>query len=187
LAFGGVIASGKSTLADKVAFELAIPAISSDRTRKELSGVSAETTLRAPAWADAYSEEATSKVYAEVFRQARVVLSSGRSVVLDASFRTRALRAAARTLGLETGAPFTFIECRADEAVLRARLEARAKLPSVSDGRVELLDPFLAAYESADELAPSEHVVVDTAGDITQSLDLLRRAGVTGPAGKPER
>lgn len=187
LAFGGMIASGKSTLADKAAFELAIPAISSDRTRKALSGVSAETRLGAPAWADAYSEDATSKVYAEVFRLARVVLSSGRSVVLDASFRTRAVRAAARTLALETGASFTFIECRARESVLRERLATRAKGPSVSDGRLELLGTFQAAYERVDELAPSEHVVVDTGGDLTQSLDLLRRAGVTGPAGKARR
>ena len=97
------------------------------------------------AWTGAYDPRFTEEVYAEVLRRARVVLDSGRPVVLDASFRTPAMRGAARRLATERGLPFRMVECRAAREVCRTRLRARASGQSVSNGRLEVFDAFATA------------------------------------------
>jgi hypothetical protein len=90
------------------------------------------------------------------------VLASGRSVVLDASFRARAQRRAARELAAKHGVQFTFVETHAPDDVLRSRLAERAKSPSLSDGRIEVFDAFRARYEPVEEMPAFEHVRIDT-------------------------
>jgi aminoglycoside phosphotransferase family enzyme/predicted kinase len=182
IAVGGLIATGKSTLAEALAAELAVVVISSDRTRKFLKGVALEQELHAAPWEGAYTEELTEQVYTELFRQASVVLASGRSVVIDASFRTRKLRDQARALAARAGVPFVLVECRAPEALLRARLSERASGPSISDGRLEILGDFSARYEAVGELEPKQHVVVDTSAGLELSLEVLRRSGIAPDA-----
>lgn len=178
IAVGGLIASGKSSVAEALGAEIAAPVISSDRTRKaELSG-ELTAPVHVAAFREEYSEERTERVYAEVMRRARVVLASGRSVVIDASFRTRWQRSLARSLALELGVPFSFVECRAPEPRLRERLERRARGPSVSDGRLEIFDAFVRSYEPVTELSDRERVVLDTAGTLASSLAALRASGL---------
>jgi uncharacterized protein len=172
-AVGGSIASGKSTVAEALATRLGAPLIGSDETRKRLLGVDSRTPLHHGAWQEAYGPDVTERVYADVFARARVVLESGRSVVLDASFRRRADREAARRLSSSTDAAFAFIECRVPEQVARARLAERARGPSVSDGRLEIYEAFSATYEPVTELAPGEFLALDTSGSIEQSLTRL--------------
>jgi hypothetical protein len=70
--------------------------------------------------------------------------------------------------------PFRFIECRADEATTRARLVTRAREQAVSDGRSELFDTFRANFEPVMELAPDDHVVLDTTGSLDEVMAALR-------------
>src|SRR5207245_342793 len=114
IAVGGVIASGKSTIAQLIGSMTSAPIIDADRTRKSLLGVEPTTRMNDRAWSGAYADDVTERVYGELFRRARAVLSSGRPVVLDASFRSRALRDEARALAREHHVPFYFVECRAD-------------------------------------------------------------------------
>jgi uncharacterized protein len=177
VAVGGMIASGKSSLAEAIGKRLGAPVISSDAIRKRVLGVEPTTRLAHAAWQGAYSPDKQQNVYAEVLRRARVVLESGRSVVLDATFRRRADREAARNLGVDVGASFCFIECRTSSAVARARLEARARGPSESDGRLEIYDELAASQEAVTELSGQEHLQIDTSGSLEQSLAALLRAG----------
>jgi len=177
IAVGGSIASGKSSLADAVGRSLGVPVISSDVIRKRLLGLEPTTRLEHGAWQGAYSPDRHRDVYTEVLRRARVVLESGRSVVLDATFRRRADREAARELARACGAGFGFIECRTSDAIARARLEARARGPSESDGRLEIYAELAASQEPVTELAASEHVRVDTSGSLEESLAALARVG----------
>jgi uncharacterized protein len=177
IAVGGLIASGKSTLARALAADLALPWISSDRVRKYLCGVEPTTALSDAAFDASYSEEFSARVYTEVLRRAEVVLRSGRSVVLDASFRSRAARAGARALASRLDTPFILLECRAPLDVSRARLAERAKHPSESDGRSEIFDDFVARYEPITELDEGEHFVVDTSGSVNHALSALRSRG----------
>ncbi|MGE0552845.1 MAG: AAA family ATPase [Gemmatimonadales bacterium] len=183
VAVGGIIASGKSTAARHLGRHLGGPVIDSDRTRKHLAQVGPTDPLPEEPWAGAYTESMTARVYEEVFRRARAVLQSCRPVVIDASFRSRADRRAARALAQQSGARFHFIECQAPLGVCRARLEKRALGPSVSDGREEILQAFVSRFEPVDELPPEEHIRIDTTGPFEANLARLRAAIPGWPTG----
>jgi predicted kinase len=174
VAVGGVIGSGKSTIADRIGGELTAAVIEADRTRKDMLGVAATHNLREGAWSGAYDPAFTDQVYGEVFRRASAVLSSGRPVVLDASFRSREMRAAARALADMHDAPFLFVECRAPHETCRRRLVERAQTTSVSDGRLEIFDAFCARFEPVEEFTPAEHVPLDTSRSVDASVAVLR-------------
>ncbi|HKO94090.1 MAG TPA: AAA family ATPase, partial [Polyangiaceae bacterium] len=89
-----------------------------------------------------------------------------------------AARAAARELAVRHGVPFVLLECRVPLDVTRARLLGRAQGPSESDGRSQIFDDFAARFEPITELDPSEHVIVDTGGNLEQSLAQLRARGL---------
>ncbi len=174
VAVGGHIASGKSTVAAHLAAEMAAPVVESDRTRKHLLGVRPTRPVHEGAWSGAYDPRFTADVYAEVLRRAGAVLDSGRPVVVDASFRSARQRADVRDLARARGLRFAFVECRAAPEVCRARLRRRALGPSVSDGRLEIFDDFVARWEAVTELPPEEHIVLDTARPLSESLVALR-------------
>ena len=172
VAVGGLIASGKSTLSGHLGERLAAPVISSDRTRKQMANRSPMDFRQEPLWQGIYSPEQTEKVYAELMRQARVALDSGRSVILDASFRTEAYRNAAQKIALDSGVPFRFLECRVDPEICRSRLRQRESEPSISDAREALFEDFLQKWEP-DE-SQENHVVVDTTRPFEETFDMLR-------------
>ncbi|MCA9710558.1 MAG: AAA family ATPase [Myxococcales bacterium] len=183
IAVGGIIASGKSTMAAHLGWEMSAPVVEADRTRKQMLGVKVTRPVHEGSWQGAYDPAFTEEVYAEVFRRARVVVESGRPVLVDASFRGRALRGRARALAQDLGVPFRMIECRVDPELARARLRERATQASVSDGRLEIFDDFVARWEPVQELPPAEHLVVDTSRPIAQSLAEVREVVRTWPPG----
>lgn len=173
LAVGGIIASGKSTLADALGADLGVPVISSDRTRKALLGVEPTAPLSHEPWQRAYAPGLTLEVYEELMRLGRLVLESGRSVVLDATFASRQSRAMVRAMAHALSVPFCFVECRAPHDVARARLRERARGVSVSDGRLEIFEEFLARYEAVTELDSAEHFVADTTVELAENIRRL--------------
>lgn len=178
---GGLIASGKSTVAEALADELSCPIVDADRTRKHLLGVPESRRLNDPAWHGAYTEETTERVYEELVRRADVVLASGRPVVVDASFRSRALRGRVRALAAARGVPFFFVECRAPLDECRRRVAARREGPS--DGRLEIFDDFARRFEGVEELAAPEHLALDTTRPSQESIAAFREHVATWPRG----
>ncbi len=177
IAVGGLIASGKSTIADALSSELGAPVVETDRTRKHMVGARPTDKLYDGAFRGAYDPAFTVRVYDEVYRRAGRVLESGRPVVLDASFRTPKMRDRAKQLALTRGVPFTMIECTTPLETSRARLVERARRgPSVSDGRLEIFDDFVASYApvAEGELAEGEHVTVRTDRPVSECLRELR-------------
>lgn len=176
LAVGGVMGSGKSTIAERLAEELGAPVIAADRVRKAMLGVEPTQALDTAPWSGAYDPVLTDRVYAEVLRSAEVVLCSGRSVVLDATFRSLAWRTAVRQLAASHPVPFRFVECKAPRDVCLRRLAERERTPSVSDGRRDIFDAFSERFEPVRELEPEEHVVVNTTEPIGTTLQRVRSA-----------
>lgn len=174
VAVGGIIASGKSTIAEHIGAEMSAPVVEADRTRKGMLGVEATQRISDSAWSGAYDPSFTEKVYAEVLRRAAVVLESGRPVVIDASFRSADMRRAARELAVHHNVPFRFVECRAPADVCRTRLVVRERTHAVSDGRLAIFDDFCARFEPVKELLPTEHVVVDTTKLLDETTSRLR-------------
>jgi predicted kinase len=167
---GGLLASGKSTVARLIADRISADVLSADEIRGDLFEEGA---------ADAFVPGFSATVYAEVLKRARASLESGRPVVLDGTFRSRGTREAARRLAIDHGVPFLFVECRADPETCRARLRRRERERG-QPGWVAMLEAFLELWEPVDELREDEHVVLDTTGPPEalegRGLDLAERA-----------
>jgi hypothetical protein len=59
----------------------------------------------------------------------------------------------------------------------------RQKTESVSDGRLEIFDDFAARWAPVEELAPGEHLVLDTTGPAAQTVAELRGRLPSWPEG----
>jgi len=164
VAIGGLIASGKSTTARRLRGMLNCACVDTDRTRKQLLGQQVLTPIRSAPFSGAYDEAFSARVYDEVFRRAEVVLNSGRSVIIDASFRTAATRAQIATLAKQCGVPSYFVNCSVPRDVALNRLHERAKTNSVSDGRVEVYDEFADSWHPPDPNEVQRYLQLDTSG-----------------------
>lgn len=183
VAVGGVIASGKSTVADALGDRLSAPVIDADRTRKHLLGLGPTVHDASAPFEGPYSQRMTDRVYAELMLRASTVLESGRPVVLDASFRSEEMRRAARDLAAEHGVPFLMVECQTRPEVCRERLVRREREAHVSDGRLAIFEAFAARVEPMMELTRSERLVVDTERPLEITLAELDDHLRTWPAG----
>jgi len=168
-----MMASGKSPLSERLSLRLGFPRLSGAAVRGRLA--QRATRAGAPPLSG-FAGEATDEVYAAVLRAAGDVLASGRTVVIDATFPTRALRSELRALVRSLGAEPRFVECRVDETVVRRRLEARARAQRRDEGEwLALLDRFLEAWEPVDELPRAQHLVIDTTRDPRACLETVER------------
>jgi predicted kinase len=170
---GGLMGTGKSTLARMLGEALGAVVISSDATRKRLAGLDPAQPVPAAFGADIYSAEWSARTYAALLAEARAALAAGRSVVLDASFARQAQRLEAERVGRETGATVRFVEAVCPEEVVMARLARRwrqrvaaAGAPAqASDGRPELYAAQAATWEPFDAARETgvAHLWLDTA------------------------
>jgi len=102
------------------------------------------------------------------------VLSSGRPIVLDASFRTVAMRDGARSLAAKHAVPFVLVECSAPRDLIRKRLAERESSGGhESDARTDLLEEFEKRFEPIDEIPSSEHLRLNTSGRPDEIRELL--------------
>lgn len=166
VAVGGLVACGKSTTARSLAEALGAERLAADEVRAE---------LHADGHPEAFVPGFSAEVYDELFRRAGAALEHGSPVVLDGTFRNRALRARARQLAAAHGVPFRFVECRAGEERCRERLRQRAD----SSAWLELFENFLPLWEPPDELPAQERVVLDTSGgpELAPDAAVLKLSG----------
>ncbi|MCB0358503.1 MAG: AAA family ATPase, partial [Bdellovibrionales bacterium] len=179
IATAGLMGVGKSSIAEGLAQLLSLSVIATDAVRHEVFAdqFAAPDAGRSAFGAGLYTADARGAVYEAVRAKVSAELSQGRSVIVDASFSEQDERSRMRALGREHGAKTLFIHCVLDDAVLRERLRKRsaahAETPSLSDGRIELLDSQKAAFA---EFAPDEPVVVvDTSQEIAEQLRAVFR------------
>ena len=172
----GLMGTGKSFVARGLAGCLKTRVLHSDVLRKELAGVPSTQRHHEPWGTGLYDEERSDATYQELHRRARARLGAGRSVILDASYRSRGWRHGARQVARECGVPFLAVECVAPEEVLRQRLEARLRRMGVpSDGRWELFHQQQEAFEPVTEIPGEEHLVVETGGSREETQARVQR------------
>lgn len=162
-AIGGLSGSGKSTVAAAVAHATgAAPGariLATDRIRKRMAGISPETRLPP----SSYTKESSSRVYAELYKQARLILESGYSAIADAVFSKQEERARVEQCAVQVGVPFKGIWLEAKADTLITRVEARRGDPSDA-GK----DVVLAQLEWQAE--PVEWVVVPAGGTLNETV-----------------
>jgi uncharacterized protein len=155
----GLPATGKTTLARALAGHLGLVHLSSDVMRKQLAGLRATQHRFEGFERGLYSRAHSARTYAALRRRAARYLRRGQSVVLDASYGQPRERRALHGLARRTGARLVVLVCRADEAVLCARLSARAREPgNASDARLELWPALRAAFVEPDENCQTQSV-----------------------------
>lgn len=184
MAVGGGVASGKSTVSAALAARLAVPRIEADRVRASLLNDSSDPVLHEAHWAHGLAPGFEDEVYAELFRRAAAVLDSASSLLLDACFPRARHRRAVRELALQRGYGFVFVECRADAATIRSRL-AKRDSASGRTGWQQIHRDLARRWEPADELAPEEHIVLDTGQPPQATAALLAQRFPLGDA-RPE-
>jgi len=161
---GGVVGTGKSTVAAALADAVGGVVISSDRVRKQLAGLPPSARIRAPLDQGIYAPDAVERTYAALFERARPIVASGRVAILDATFSRRRHRAMAADLAAELGVRQRTIEVRCAAEIARERLARReAEGSDASDAGPSFYERSVAHFEP---LAVSEpHQVVHTDAD----------------------
>jgi len=179
VAIGGLSGSGKTTIAEALAAHVGAPPgariVESDRIRKAMHGVAAETRLPE----EAYRSEVSERVYSEMARKAGLILSSGGSVVADAVFDREEDRTRMEQVVKDSALPLLGIWLDVSPDVLRRRIGERRGGPS--DATVDILsrqlqrDPGTIAWRRLD----AAHKPKETVQTI---LDLLRPRAQPGGA-----
>ncbi|OHV66019.1 aminoglycoside phosphotransferase [Mesorhizobium sp. LCM 4577] len=137
VAIGGLSGSGKTTVAEAIAAQIGAPPgariVESDRIRKAMHGVPAETKLPDKAYRPGVSE----RVYRQIAWRSELILAEGGSVVADAVFDRSEDRDRIERAASEADVPFAGFWLAADPSVLWRRVSERRGGPS--DATVDIL------------------------------------------------
>ena len=150
IAVGGLIGTGKSTLAKALAEKQQSVLLRSDAIRKELAKGSLKLIFRRGIFKGLYSPAFTRHTYRTMFSRAEKFLKQGRNVILDASFSKKLFRKQLIILARKTNSDFQFIETILPEGLILKRLKQRPK--GISDAGPQLLAPFKKNYEPPIEI-----------------------------------
>ena len=163
----GYAGSGKSALAQALVEAGGMLRLRSDVERKRLAGLAAEASSGSDLNAGLYGADMTRQTYAELARLARLVLTAGWPLAIDATHRCRWQRDLLRALAADCGVPCLIVACRADAEVLRHRVMRRAaRGGDASEADLAVLEAQLADAGGTDAIAADEPALwVDTGGE----------------------
>ena len=137
----GLMGTGKSFLASKLALRLGIQSLRSDVIRKLSLGFTNLEHSLDKYREGIYTRESSDKVYSMMLDEAGRRLSRREHVIIDASFQKLSHRIAARRLARKHKAKILLIHCITPDNIIHARLIERIqRLEEPSDGRWELLN-----------------------------------------------
>ncbi|MEI6414069.1 MAG: AAA family ATPase [Pseudomonadota bacterium] len=142
----GVTGSGKSYLARPLAAELGALHVRSDVERKRLFGLSPLARSLSGLQTGLYTPEASARTYARLREIAAILLETGLSVVVEATFLRAGHRAVFQALAERWGVGYRCLSISAPEALLRERVVGRlASGLDPSEATLEVLDQQLGS------------------------------------------
>jgi uncharacterized protein len=173
--FCGMIASGKSTLAQSFAGRHGYPYYNTDRVRKELAGIEAVSRQAEEYDRGIYSREFSRLTYREMLERAAVDMAAGsRAVVLDGSYHSREEQDRLREFARQKNAECFFIYCWCSDEEVERRLAIRARDPqAVSDGRWEIYQQQKKFFQVPDEQPPCGLIRLNTEKPVQELLEEL--------------
>ena len=191
VATSGVSGSGKTTIAGKVAAALDAVRLRSDVERKRLAGMAAtDRSCDATQEKVLYSPEATLRTYTRLAELARLILTAGTGVVVDAACNRRWERRMLADAARMAGVPLVWVSLEVPMEVALARVAARqAAGGDASDASADVVRAQYAAREPIlpDEFTrtpggkPSESLVTITENEL-EDPEFIQRlaAGLVG-------
>jgi aminoglycoside phosphotransferase family enzyme/predicted kinase len=187
LLLGGLMGTGKSTIAQALRQQLGWALFSSDSIRKQLAHLD-PTKPQADAFNQGlYSSAWTAQTYAALREHTATLLAESRSVILDASFLRRADRQALEHIATSSGAKVLFVECVCPREIALWRLAQRwrirqessghslASTSFASDGRPDLYDAQSTLQETfaAQEEAGVRHIQIPTTSPLPVCIEQI--------------
>jgi len=170
IAIGGLSGTGKSTLAGKLAPEIGgAPGarwLRTDVLRKRLAGPAPEERLPP----DAYTPEASARLYRCLLDEAGAMLEAGRSVVVDGVFARADEREGVTSVAQARQTAFTGLWLDAPESLLETRVKARIGDASDADTAV------VRIQQAYDVGALDAWQRIDASGSVEAVVEVARRA-----------
>jgi aminoglycoside phosphotransferase family enzyme/predicted kinase len=162
IVIAGLPGTGKTSIARAIAGELGLRVVSSDAVRKSLFEIRDKYEFGA----GPYGSDASVITYRTMIERGREFLRIDDGVVLDATFRSAADRALARTMAEAACASFRIIECKLSSEAVRERLKRREeRREGLSDANWEI---YLSQSSEYDAIDPGyrSHLELDTSRDL---------------------
>ena len=125
---GGLPGTGKSTLALGIGARDHSVTIASDVLRGDTRVATSHEAALSSGTDHRYSDRAVSAIYLEALGRAESALGRGHTVVLDASWQSKAMRAAARAVAERVSCDIVELRCVASSRVTDARIVERARV-----------------------------------------------------------
>jgi len=146
IVIGGIIGTGKSTLARSLSEALGAVWLRTDEIRL---GAFATHRRRGQGFSEGlYAPRVSELVYRRLIRQARAAVRQGRSVLCDGTFSKVAGRMALRAIARRHGASFHFFECVVPRSVALRRIARRYTSGSdISEARPQHYDRLRRGFE----------------------------------------
>ena len=145
---GGLIGTGKSTLARSLARAFGATWLRTDEIR--LREFASTRRRRQGFGGGLYAPHVSELVYQRLIRRAEQLIRQGRSVVCDGMFAKAVGREQLRTIAQAHGASFHFFECVVPRVVALRRIARRyAKGRDLSEAKPEHYDRLARGFESA--------------------------------------
>ena len=171
----GLIASGKSTLAQAFADEFSISYFNTDVVRKKLAGKIPHSRQGSDFNQGIYTPEFSRLTYDALIEHARSELLGNKSVVLDGSYSSTAERQRVAECAKQCKASLYFILCYCDEEETKRRLALRAQdANAVSDGTWGIYQQQKKSFQFPEELSQQNVLVLDTKRSLPDLLHILR-------------
>ncbi len=151
LLIGGLMGTGKSTLAQALHEATGYALLSSDATRKQLAQIEASQPLPELFGQGLYSTDWSARTYQMLRATASQLLHAGHSVIVDASHMRRADRLSFADIAQEEHTQATFLECSCSSQTAQARLarrwQQRIEAASRQEGLTQASDGRPALYQ----------------------------------------
>ncbi len=163
----GLSGSGKSYLARQLALNTDLIHLRSDVERKRLFGLGETDRSHSQIDTGIYQQEATHATYEQLYTLAKSCLTSGFSVIVDATFLQHAQRELFRVLAQELKCHFRILDCQATPEVMRQRIQQREQQGTdASEADLQILEKQLSKQQRLDSDEKKYALNVDTTAEI---------------------
>jgi aminoglycoside phosphotransferase family enzyme/predicted kinase len=158
----GLTGTGKSVRANSIAPRIGAEIIRTDVLRKEMLHMAPTERHTEVFGTGIYRQEVTRKTYDRALELASEKLTEGKSVIIDASYKSRRDRQKALAAAERVKADFFIIECICPENIIKERLDLRmSDEGEASDGRWEIYRAQKETFDRITEMPESLHVIID--------------------------
>jgi aminoglycoside phosphotransferase family enzyme/predicted kinase len=173
----GFSGSGKTLASQSLLERLGAVRVRSDVERKRLHRLEASARTGSDLREGMYAAAETDRTYERLAEISTRALASGYPVIVDATFLARVHRQRFAALAASFDVPFAIVDCVAPPAVLRERLERRARAgEDASEAGLRVLELQRATEEPLDAAERSLATVCNVHADGTSGLHKLALA-----------